>query len=141
MADFQVDTDNRALLKAIEFLRLKFPAKAIEDKTGYSKGNISKYLSGKLKPSSAFLNKFQESFNINLDDFEESASEDNSKLVSIAGRIQKTQSPDKEFEDRAVNYVVDNRERLLQEHRTFQLLYEVIRMQVEIDFMRRQPER
>jgi transcriptional regulator with XRE-family HTH domain len=41
---------------------LKFKVAAIAKATGYSKGNVSQYLKGRLEPSEAFMKKFYESF-------------------------------------------------------------------------------
>ncbi len=38
--------------------------------TGHGKGNVSSYVNRKLEPSSNFLELFEKSYNINLDDFE-----------------------------------------------------------------------
>jgi len=48
----------------VENLRLKFPVASITEATGMSKGNVSKYLSGKLSPSESFLQLFYEKFHI-----------------------------------------------------------------------------
>lgn len=47
-------------MKDVEELNLKFPVAAISQATGISKGNVSKYLSGKLEPGETFLNLFYE---------------------------------------------------------------------------------
>jgi hypothetical protein len=48
--------------KDVEKLGLKFPVAAITKGTGYSKGNVSAYLSKKMEPSANFLKKFYEVF-------------------------------------------------------------------------------
>lgn len=48
--------------KDVEQLGLKFPVAAISKATGYSKGNVSAYLSKKDEPSGNFLKKFYEAF-------------------------------------------------------------------------------
>jgi transcriptional regulator with XRE-family HTH domain len=48
----------------VERLGLKRPVSAIAEKTGYTKGNVSSYLSKKLSPSEKFIKKFYEVFNI-----------------------------------------------------------------------------
>lgn len=47
--------------KDVESLGLKFPVAAISKATGFSKGNVSEYLSGK-EPSKNFLIKFYNAF-------------------------------------------------------------------------------
>lgn len=42
----------------VESLGLKFPVAAISEQTGFSKGNVSVYLSRKKQPSESFLKKF-----------------------------------------------------------------------------------
>lgn len=48
----------------VKTLGLKRPIAVIAEKTGYSKGNVSSYLSRKLQPSENFINAFYESFKI-----------------------------------------------------------------------------
>jgi len=48
----------------VEELKLKFPVASISQKTGFSKGNVSQYLSKKLVPSEGFIKKFYECFKI-----------------------------------------------------------------------------
>lgn len=50
--------------KDVEALGLEHPVAALEGKTGVSKGQISKVLSKKLKPSQTLIDKFYESFNL-----------------------------------------------------------------------------
>jgi transcriptional regulator with XRE-family HTH domain len=54
--------DNERFYKDVEGLGLKFPVAAIAKATGYSKGNVSQYLSKKLPPSESFLNAFYDAF-------------------------------------------------------------------------------
>lgn len=58
---------NKDLIEAVEKLKYQKIIKSDTDlakKVGYSKGLISKYLAGKEKASKAFLEKFQEVFNM-----------------------------------------------------------------------------
>ena len=48
----------------VDSLNLTYPVKEIAVKTGYSKGNVSIFLSNKKQPTKAFLKKFYEVFNI-----------------------------------------------------------------------------
>lgn len=48
--------------KDLEKLGLKFRVASISKATGWSKGNVSQYLSGKLEPSESFLNAFYNAF-------------------------------------------------------------------------------
>lgn len=60
---------NQELINAVERLkraRVVKRDKDIVEKTGYSKGLVSKYLSGKGLASKSFLQKFQEVYNISL---------------------------------------------------------------------------
>jgi hypothetical protein len=50
--------------KDVEALGLEHPVAAIEAKTGVSKGQISKVLTRKLKPSQGLIDKFYQSFKI-----------------------------------------------------------------------------
>lgn len=50
--------------KDVEALGLKYPVAAIAEKTGYSKGNVSSYLSKKSPPSENFINAFYNSFKV-----------------------------------------------------------------------------
>lgn len=50
--------------KDVEVLGLEHPVAALVEKTGVSKGQISKVLSKKLKPSKTLIDKFYESFNL-----------------------------------------------------------------------------
>jgi len=61
-----------ALQNAVAFLKgQKIIKKEIDIslQTGYAKGSISAYLTGLSTPSKNFLAKFQEVYNLNLDDF------------------------------------------------------------------------
>lgn len=58
---------NQILIDAVKKLKQQEIIKSDVDiarKTGYSKGLISKYLSGKEKASSSFMEKFREVFNM-----------------------------------------------------------------------------
>lgn len=74
--------------KDVEALGLEHPVAALEDKTGISKGQISKVLSRKLKPSKTMIDKFYESFN--LVSFEKS--KEGSKILIEALEIIKQQN-------------------------------------------------
>jgi transcriptional regulator with XRE-family HTH domain len=50
--------------KDVEVLGLEHPVAALVEKTGVSKGQISKVLNRKLKPSKTLIDKFYESFNL-----------------------------------------------------------------------------
>lgn len=52
------------ILDTIKSLEIRFPVAEIVQKTGFSKGNVSQYLSKKLVPSEGFIKKFYESFKI-----------------------------------------------------------------------------
>ena len=54
----------------VDSLNLTYPVKEIAVKTGYSKGNVSIFLSNKKQPTKAFLKKFYEVFNIKKGDRE-----------------------------------------------------------------------
>lgn len=63
---------NGELIKAVRFLygQGKIASdKDISDKTGYSKGTVSGYITGRIPASVKFLNKFEEVFKLRLDDF------------------------------------------------------------------------
>ncbi len=47
MTNFQTNYKLETILKAIESLNMKFPIVDIANLTGYDKGNVSSYLSGK----------------------------------------------------------------------------------------------
>lgn len=48
----------------LENLQLRFPVAAIAKATGFSKGNVSEYVSRKKEPSEAFIKKFNASFQV-----------------------------------------------------------------------------
>jgi transcriptional regulator with XRE-family HTH domain len=54
----------------INVLGLEFPVAELSRKTAYSDATISPYVSGKVKPSTRFLQKICEVYNVNLDGFE-----------------------------------------------------------------------
>ena len=54
----------------IDALNLEFPVAELSRKTGYSDATISPYVSGKIKPSSKFLQKICEVYNIDLSSFD-----------------------------------------------------------------------
>lgn len=70
MTSLKKKNNNENLLKAISFLRLDLTMEELGEKLDYKKSTISKYITGSLPPSNDFLNKFEEVFNINLNDFE-----------------------------------------------------------------------
>lgn len=83
--------------------------KDIADKTGYNKATVSSYISGRTRPSSEFIDKFQSAFRINLDDF------------APGGEKEIIQQPD------AVMQILDNVRMQRAEHITNrQLLIEVL---------------
>jgi hypothetical protein len=51
--------------KQVELLDFKFPVAAIAKATGFSKGNVSNYLSRKMEPSENFLKAFYSKFPYN----------------------------------------------------------------------------
>jgi len=69
MAEFQTYIDNKPLLEAIKKLKIKFPVAEIVRMTQYSKSVVSTYLKPNARPSSEFLKKFEESFNVRLSDY------------------------------------------------------------------------
>lgn len=73
--------------KDVEALGLEHPVAALVEKTGVSKGQISKVLSRKLKPSKTLIDKFYESFN--LVSFDKS---EGSKTLTEAFEIIKQQN-------------------------------------------------
>lgn len=65
-----------ALQNAVAHLKGKKIIKTegeISTKTGFSKGTVSSYLSGNHIPSVNFIDKFQEAFKLNLEDFNKPA--------------------------------------------------------------------
>lgn len=76
--------------KDVESLGLEHPVAALEGKTGVSKGQISKVLSRKLKPSKALIDKFYESFN--LVSFDKSNNEGRPNTLTEALEIIKQQN-------------------------------------------------
>ncbi|MDY7396289.1 hypothetical protein UMM65_13645 [Aureibaculum sp. 2210JD6-5] len=50
-------------------MQLKFPVAEISAKTGYSEGQVSRLINAKIPTSSNFLNKFLESFNMEMENF------------------------------------------------------------------------
>jgi len=68
--DNQKDVNFKKLNFLLKKLSLEFPVADLSRKTGYAQATISPYLSGKIKPSSKFLQSIMENFGINLDGFE-----------------------------------------------------------------------
>jgi len=71
MTDYKVDNNNGIFKNAVLKLGLRFPVAEISRKTGFAEGNISRFLNDKATVSDKFLEKFSESFNINLEDLTE----------------------------------------------------------------------
>jgi len=71
MATFKRRVSSLAIKKAISSLGRDYTMEEIGDKLGYSKSSVSNYLSN-VSASTAFINKFEKVFNINLEDFESS---------------------------------------------------------------------
>lgn len=65
-----IPSTNR-LKSNIKKLGLRFPVAEISEKTGFNKGSVSSYISGKIPPSIPFIEKLAEVYNLNLDDFKE----------------------------------------------------------------------
>lgn len=60
------NSSQQRFLEDLKLLDLRFPVGEITKRTGANKGNVSRYIAGKLEPSSAFLEKFYESFRAEL---------------------------------------------------------------------------
>lgn len=135
MTDFDVHTDNKALLRAIEHLKIRFPVATLEKATGYTSGNISKYLSGKLPPSAKFLQKFQETFKVDLKDF----SQDSGEIEMNENKVSPNLNQNRD--DEYVDYVYENKDRLLKTNRKFQMLHHIIKLEVELEFMKQHPQK
>lgn len=56
------ESDIKEFYDHVAGLGLKFPVAAISKATGWNKGNVSQYLSGKLDPSESFLEAYYKSF-------------------------------------------------------------------------------
>ncbi|HEY4289455.1 MAG TPA: hypothetical protein VGN00_20275 [Puia sp.] len=52
----------------IELRQLRYPVKAVADRTGFDRGNVSKYLSGRLRLSDKFTKAFYKVFDKDLKD-------------------------------------------------------------------------
>lgn len=65
MSDFKVDENGLLFREAVKKLKLRFPVADIVRETGYEKGNISSFLSGKKPVPTTFLQLFSEKFHIN----------------------------------------------------------------------------
>jgi len=65
----KTDINNEILIKAVKRLQLRFPVAEIERATGYGKGSISNFLNSQKPVSDKFLEKFSQSFNIDLREF------------------------------------------------------------------------
>lgn len=62
MQTIQPNTRWERFLQDVEKLQLRFPVAHIANKTGYDKGNVSKYLKGVLQPSEAFMQAVYEAY-------------------------------------------------------------------------------
>jgi len=70
MSGYKQDKNAIIFQKATKQLKLRFPIAEISKKTGYAKGGISDFLNGKKPVSDAFLEKFAEEFNVDLNAIE-----------------------------------------------------------------------
>jgi len=61
------NTIQERFLWVVDSLKLSFPVAEITEKTGYSKGQVSKYLQPNQKASKEFIKKFCEVFNVEFD--------------------------------------------------------------------------
>lgn len=61
------NASQQRFLEDVKKLDLRFPVAEIAKRTKASKGNISRYVKGELKPSGPFLEKFYESFKDDLE--------------------------------------------------------------------------
>ena len=82
MINNKSDINFKKLDFLLKKLNLEFPVAELSRKTGYKEGTISPYLSGKIKPSSKFLQSIIESFRINLDGFEEIIGSETLSIIS-----------------------------------------------------------
>ena len=62
MQPIESNTRWERFLRDVEKLQLRFPVAEIAEKTGYDKGNVSKYLKGKLTPSESFMEAVYNAF-------------------------------------------------------------------------------
>jgi len=76
--DNQKDINFNKLNFLLKKLSLEFPVADLSRKTKYSQATISPYLSGKIKPSTKFLQSIMKNFEINLDGFENEYKQDGS---------------------------------------------------------------
>ena len=58
----------QTFIQLVESLNLTYPVKEIAARTGYTKGNVSIFLSNKKEPTKAFLKKFNEVFYVRQND-------------------------------------------------------------------------
>lgn len=64
--------NNQALASAVQYLYGKgiiTKDKDIADKTGYNKATVSSYINGKIEPSAGFVQSFEKTFKLKLEDF------------------------------------------------------------------------
>lgn len=93
MTSNQKNTTINYFFRAVKKLDLKFPGKEIAEKTGYDKGNVSKYLRGTLQPSDNFLQQFENAFDLQLDNFSDEKLGNSKTRMGTEGPFQKQGAP------------------------------------------------
>lgn len=83
MTDIQTDINFLKLKFLLKRLDLEFPVAELSRKTGYSESTISQYVSGKVKPSTKFLQSILENFDITLKGFEEKKDNSTNKNIGV----------------------------------------------------------
>ncbi|HEX7846450.1 MAG TPA: hypothetical protein VF476_11680 [Chitinophagaceae bacterium] len=73
------------LKNIVDELDLKHPVKEITDKTGFIKGNVSRYINGKVKYSDSFLRKFCEVYSLDYKEIKKKLTEDTDEYSISVG--------------------------------------------------------
>lgn len=71
MADNHAKRRGELFRRAVKSLNLEHPNADIHRKTKYGKGNLSKILNADIEPSKNFIERFENAYNLNIEDFEE----------------------------------------------------------------------
>jgi len=75
MIENKRNRNTEILIEAVNSLRLEFPVKEISEAMGIDKGNLSSFLNGKKVVSTKFLQKFADTYNIDLEKYNKNTTE------------------------------------------------------------------
>lgn len=79
--------DYETLTEDIKLLGFRFPVARIAESTGFTKGNVSRFISGDLKPSSNFLKTFYSIYSNEIKKAKSKQEKENEFLVDATAKI------------------------------------------------------